>query len=133
MAYDKLEQEQKALDAIKKHNLVFIEEVVHFLGISKPTYYAIKLNESNVLKDALEENKVKTKAKMRKKWLESDNPALQVANYKLLSTPKEQELLSMKTIEKVVTPAKEWDLSKLDIEELEILEKLKAKMQKQNE
>ena len=28
MAYDKLEQEQKALDAIKKHNLIFIDDFV---------------------------------------------------------------------------------------------------------
>lgn len=133
MAYDKLEQEQKALEVIKKHNLIFIEEVVSFLGMSKATFYNLHLNELDTLKDSLEQNKVKAKVKLRRKWSDSDNPALSIAYYKLASTKEEQDLLSMKTIEKIVTPAKDYDLSRLTVEELEILEKLKAKMQKQNE
>ena len=133
MAYDKLEQEQKALEAIKKHNLFFIEEVASFLNMARSTFYFLKLDTLDTIKDALEENKVKIKVKMRKKWFDSDNPALQVANYKLLSTQKEQEALSMKTVEKIVTVQKDYDLANLNDEELEFLEKLKAKMQKQNE
>lgn len=133
MAYDKLEQEQKALDAIKKHNLIFIEDVISFLDIASSTFYLWKMEELETIKRALSKNKINIKVSLREEWRKSKNPITQITLYKLASTKEEQDLLSMKTIEKVVTPAKEWDLSKLDIEELEILEKLKAKMQKQNE
>lgn len=96
MAYKKAELEATALDAIKKHNLVFIEDVVSFLPCDKTTFYKHKLNESNGIKDALDFNKVRLKVNMRKKWYESDNPALQMGLYKLIGTEEESDRLSGK-------------------------------------
>ncbi len=133
MAYDKLELEQKALEVIKKHNLVFIEEIVCFLGIDKSTFYSHKLHESDTVKEAILKSKVDLKIKIRKKFIDLENVAGLIALYKLVSTKEEQEALSMKTVEVKQVESKDYDLTKLTVEELEILEKLKAKMQKQNE
>ena len=94
MAYKKAELEAQSLDAIKKHNLVFIEDVVSFLPCSKSTFYEKSLDESDAIKEALEFNKVRLKVNMRRKWYESDNPALQMGLYKLIGTEEEAERLN---------------------------------------
>jgi hypothetical protein len=94
MAYVTDELLEKALQAIKKHNLFFIEDVVAYLPCSKPTFYEHKLNESNELKELLEINKVNTKVKMRKKWLESENATLQMGLMKLIARGEERKKLS---------------------------------------
>ena len=50
MAYKKEELEAQALEAIKKHMLYFIEDVVSFLPCDKSTFYAKKLHESDAIK-----------------------------------------------------------------------------------
>ena len=94
MAYDTAILEKKALAAIKKHKLVFTEEVVAFLPCSKPTFYAHGLNELDSIKDALEGNKVKTKITLREKMETAENPTAWVALYKLIGTDDEAGRLS---------------------------------------
>ncbi len=94
MAYDTETLEKKALSAIKKHKLVFVEEVVAFLPCSKPTFYAHKLNELDSIKDALEGNKIKTKITLREKMEAAENPTAWVALYKLVGTDDEAGRLS---------------------------------------
>lgn len=95
MAYNRDELERMSLEAIKKHNLFFIEDIVAYLPCSKPTFYEHKLNESNAIKDALLEVKTNLKVSMRSKWYRSDNPTLQLALMKLLSGDEELRKLSM--------------------------------------
>ncbi len=51
MAYKKEDLIKQALQAIKKHKLIFIEEVVSFLPCSKATFYRYieKLRERKVI------------------------------------------------------------------------------------
>lgn len=93
MAYKTKDLEAKALEAIQKHKLFFIEDVVAFLPCSKPTFYEHKLNESAFIKEALEKNKIEIKTSMRSKWYKSDNPTLQMGLYKLIGTEQEAERL----------------------------------------
>ena len=93
MAYKTEELEKKSLEAIEKHKLFVIEDVVAFLPCTKPTFYEHKLNESNAIKEALEKNKVEIKTSMRSKWYKSENPTLQMGLYKLIGTPEEAERL----------------------------------------
>jgi len=95
MAYDTKDLKKKAIDAIKKHNLFFIEDVVAFLPCSKRTIYDHKLQECDELKDLLEDNKVAVKLKLRKKWEVSDNATLQMALMKLICTDEERKRLAM--------------------------------------
>jgi hypothetical protein len=99
MAYNTNELEQQALEAIKEHGLVFIEEVVSFLPCSKPTFYEHGLNESNAIKEAIEYNKVSKKAKLRKNWEHSENATLNISLYKLLANEEELQRLSVQKVE----------------------------------
>jgi len=95
MAYKTEELLNQSITAIKKHKLFFIEDVVSFLPCSKPTFYEHKLNESNELKELIEQNKVNVKVAIRKKWEVSDNFSAQMALYKLIGTNEERKNLAM--------------------------------------
>jgi hypothetical protein len=95
MAYKTEELERLSLEAINKHKLFFIEDIVAYLPCDKTTFYAHKLHESNSIKEALTEVKVNLKVNMRSKWYRSENPTLQLALMKLVSTDEELRKLSM--------------------------------------
>jgi len=99
MAYKYSELEKQALDAIEKHKLFFIADVVAYLPCSYVTFYDFKLNESNAIKDALTKVKTDIKVSMRSKWYKSENATLQMGLMKLISTDEELRKLSMQTIE----------------------------------
>lgn len=94
MAYDTKELEKKAIEAIDKHNLFFIEDVVAYLPCSKTTFYAKGLHESNELMEKLETNRMHTKNALRKKWFASDNATLQMALMKIIASNEERQKLS---------------------------------------
>lgn len=94
MAYDPKELEKKALAAIKKHKLMFIEHIVAFLPCDKTTFYAHKLNESNSIKKAVEEMRVSKKTKMLSNWIDSETPSLQIAAMKMISEEHEAHRLN---------------------------------------
>jgi hypothetical protein len=102
MAYDKQKIFQQAKEMIVKHKLFFVEDIVSFIPISKPTFYdyfPIDSNEINELKGLLETNRTELKVSMRSKWYKSNAPALQMALMKLIATPEELRKLSMQFIE----------------------------------
>jgi hypothetical protein len=102
MAYDKQKIFEQAKEMIVRHKLFFIEDIVAFLPISKPTFYEyfpIESNEVNELKGLLETNRVELKVSMRSKWYKSNAPALQMALMKLIATPEELKKLSMQFVE----------------------------------
>jgi hypothetical protein len=94
MAYDKKELEKKALIAIEKHKLMFLEHIIAFLPCSKPTFYDLKLNESNAIKKAVEEMRISKKTKMLSNWIDSETPSLQIAAMKMISEEHEAHRLN---------------------------------------
>jgi hypothetical protein len=117
MAYKKEDLIKKSLAAIKKHELIFIDEVVSYLPCHLATFYRLKCEECEDIKSALEVNRISTKAKLRKSWKKSDNAALNIALYKLCSTNKELDIL---TTQKNKTEIKKANESKgKTLEELE--------------
>ncbi|WP_347219297.1 hypothetical protein [Chryseobacterium sp.] len=111
MAYKKKEIFEKAKDAITKHKLFFIEDIVSFLPCGKTKFYdffKVDSNEMNELKDMLEKNRVELKVSMRSRWYKSNSPALQMALMKLIATPEELKILSIQyqeqKIENVLSP-----------------------------
>ena len=117
MAYDKNKIFEQAKEAIVKHKLFFVEDIVAFLPIAKKTfyeYYPIDSNECNELKGLLEINRITLKVSMRSKWYTSNAPALQMALMKLIATPEELKKLSMTFVESENTNRNEnFDISKL--------------------
>ena len=98
MAYDRNKIFEQAKEVIVKHKLFFVEDIVSFLPISKPTFYDFfktDSNEFNDIKDLLEKNRVEVKSAMRSKWFKSENPTLQVSLMKLICTDDERKKLSM--------------------------------------
>ena len=97
MAHDRKLIFEKAKQEIVSKKLIFVEEVVAFIGISKPTFYdffKVDSNEFNELKGLIETNKISIKTSMRKKWYDSDNATLQMGLMKLLASPEEHKKLS---------------------------------------
>lgn len=102
MAYDKNKLYQQAKEAIEKHNLFFIEDIVAFVPCSKPTFYEhfpVDSNELNSLKDMLEDNKVKTKSSIRAKLWKSNKASELLALYRLIATPEEHMKLNQSYVD----------------------------------
>lgn len=99
MAYNTEELKQIALEAIDKHNLFFIEDVVAYMPCNKNTYYNHGLHEENELKERLEKNRITTKNAMRRKWFNSDNATLQVALMKMIASVEERQKLSQSYVD----------------------------------
>lgn len=96
MPYDTEILKAKAIEAIDKKKLIFVEDICALIGIAKSTYYEhfpIGSNDSNELSSLLEKNKISLKVNLRKKWFDSDNATLQMALYKLCSTDAEHKKL----------------------------------------
>lgn len=117
MAYDRVKIFEKAKEVIVKNKLIFIEDIVAFLPISKPTFYQyfpVNSSEFNELKELLEVNSTTIKVSLRSKWYNSNAPALQMALYKLTATPEEHKKLSMQYIESENNNTnKNFDISKI--------------------
>lgn len=94
MAYDTKDLEKKALGAIKKNKLMFVEHIVAFLPCSKETFYNHKLHESDAIKKAVEEMRVSKKTKLLSNWIDSDTPSLQIAAMKMISEEHEAHRLN---------------------------------------
>lgn len=99
MAYKKAELEKQALAAIKEHNLFFIEDVVAYLPCDRATFYRKNCNECDAIKEALEQNRIRTKNGLRAKWYKNDNATTQIALYKLLGSEEELGKLNSQYID----------------------------------
>jgi hypothetical protein len=87
---------EKAIEAIKKNKLIFIEDVCHYCAINKTTFYRhfpIEGNDYNDISNLLNENKISIKISIRKKWHDRQSDTGLMALYKLCSTPEEHKLL----------------------------------------
>ena len=94
MAYNKDEVIKQALTAIETEECVTIEEVLLYIPIHKATFYDWDLDENDDIKGAINAMKVKLKKGMRRNWRKSDNPTLQIAEYKLMANPEESDALN---------------------------------------
>lgn len=98
MAYIKEKLYKQCEDAIKKHKLFYIEDIVAFIPCNKATFYdyfKIDSDELNNLKEMLEQNKIEIKVGIRSKLYKSEKAAELIALYKLVGTKEERKLLLM--------------------------------------
>lgn len=98
MAYKTEELFKSAIENIRKHRLVFIEDIIAYLPCSKPTFYEHFPNESDYYKkmfEELEKNRIDLKIGMRSKWYKSNSPALQIALMKLIANEDELKRMSV--------------------------------------
>lgn len=97
LPYDKSEIFERAKSECSSKKLIWIEEVISFLPCSKSTFYQyfpFDSEELDELKALIEDNRISLKAAMRKKWFDSDAPALQIGLMKLLGSDEEAHRLN---------------------------------------
>jgi len=98
MAYDKQKIFEQAKEMIVKHKLFFVDDIVAFLPCHKATFYEFfppESEQSDELKELLNQNRTELKVSMRSKWYKSNAPALQMALMKLICNDEERRMLSM--------------------------------------
>jgi len=90
----KQEYINKALKIIEEEKVYYIDEISCLMGISRETFYFHELHKSDSINNAILEAKIKVKRKLRNKWEDSDNPALQIALYKIIGNEDELQRLN---------------------------------------
>ncbi len=101
-----LEREEiikSALEVIEAEQCTTIAEVELFIPFSKRSFYNHDLHELPEIKKAINEQKVKIKNKMRRKWRDSENATLQIAEFKLIGTDEEVDRLNTQRINQNLT------------------------------
>lgn len=93
---------EQALKIVKDKRLIFIDEIVAYLPISRETFYTYwPLGSDNLdkIKRVINDNKIEIKQGLREKWYESDNATLQMALYKLTAREEERKKLAMSYVD----------------------------------
>jgi hypothetical protein len=98
MAYDRDKILNKCIEAIKKNKLVFFDEISQYVEPTRSCLYQWEFEKLDVIKEALEDNRVAHKSIMRNRWIQSDQPTLQIAAYKLMASDEEFERLTLQQI-----------------------------------
>ncbi len=103
MAYDKTKIFEQAKQLISSNKSVFfIEDIIAYLPLSKPTFYEfypVESNELNELKELLEKNKVVEKLEIRSKLKKGEKAAELLSLYRLICTNEERQMLNQQYIE----------------------------------
>jgi hypothetical protein len=94
VAYNKDEVLQTALSAIEEHNCTKLAEVLLYLPISRTTLYEWEPDILDKIEAKIQEQRVRIKAKMKRRFFDSDIPALAIAGLKLIADDDEIDALS---------------------------------------
>jgi len=97
MAFNKKKIYKQALELIKEKECLDIAELIAFLPCSKATFYIFFPKDSDELdlfKEMIDTYKTKACGFMKRKWMNSENPTLQVAAYKLMGKTQEVHRLN---------------------------------------
>lgn len=95
----KKKYEDELLKVIRDNKIAFFDHCFGFTSFSRTTGYEYKLNESDVIRNEIEKNRVTSKNYMLNKWIESDNATLQISAMRLLSDTDEHKKLNQSYID----------------------------------
>jgi poly-D-alanine transfer protein DltD len=98
MAYDEKEIIAKALKLIPEEDVTDITDLCLVLGVSRQWFYVKGLDKNDEIKEAIETTKRRLMRQLRRKWRQSDNATLQIAEARLLSTDDELERLTISKV-----------------------------------
>lgn len=88
------------LEAIKKHKLMRFDHAFGgFVTFSRRTAYGCGLHEMHDIKDALYENRLKGVNYLVQKWIQSDNPTLQIAAMRMICEGEDHQRLNQQYID----------------------------------
>lgn len=92
--------EKQCLELIIENSIIFIDEIFIYAEFMPSVFFETGLQDSVILKDAIEINRAKLKRDLRLKWFESTNATLNAALYKLVCTEEEKRALSASAVSK---------------------------------
>lgn len=99
MAKKKEIYEKEITECIKKNRIMFISHIFgYYTDIRRSQFYNLELDKSNMIKDAIAENRSKACGYMVNKWIASDNATLQIAGYRLVATEEERMALNQEYV-----------------------------------
>jgi hypothetical protein len=86
--------EEMALKAIVDYNLIFVKEVAAYIPAAYQTAVNKGFFKRESIQSALQENRVKSKVRLRNNWMDPDAAAqLQLSAYKLMADDDERQKL----------------------------------------
>lgn len=91
--------EAELLNVIKEKKIAFLDHCFAFVSFSRATAYNHELEKLDTIKDAIDNNRISAKNYMLNKWIQSDNPTLQISAMRLLSTDEEHKKLNQSYID----------------------------------
>jgi len=88
--------EDEIVEVIKRNNLFIITDIfAYYTGCVRETFYVRKLNKSDNILKAIDDNKIKTCQSLKLRWAKHDAaPVLQIALFKTISTEDDLRRLS---------------------------------------
>lgn len=99
MAYDKDDILQQCLKVIEEEGCTTFDEMCLYIAPTRQCLYEWEFDKIDTIKQGLEQNRVKAKAKLKKQWQKEDAaPVLQIAAFKLMSSDDELEKLTMSKV-----------------------------------
>lgn len=87
------------LKAIIENNCTNFQEACLFVSFCKATAYNHGLDKIDAIKEAINANKIRTKHKMKRNWVNSDSPVLQLAAFRLMSDSEEHQKLNQSYVD----------------------------------
>ena len=94
------QHEKEIAKVIIQKKLLFIEWIFnHYPDLKKTQFYNLNLNESDIIKEALANNKCKGQEYMINKWIASENATLQIAAMRLVSDAEQRRMLNQQYID----------------------------------
>ena len=91
--------EKEIADCIKKNRIMFISHIFgYYTDIKISQFYNLGLEKSEMIKDAIAENRSKACGYMVNKWIASDNATFQISGYRLVATEEERMALNQEYV-----------------------------------
>ncbi len=94
------QHEKDIVEVIRENGLVCFTHVFgYYTELSKSRAYDLELDKSDSIREALDENRAKATSTLFDRWVNSNNPTLQLAAYRLACSDEERRRLNQQYIE----------------------------------
>ena len=96
----KVQYEAEIVKAVKKYKFMRFSHIFNgSVSIGHSTAYYYELEKSELIKEALQQNRMKGVDYLLQKWIASDNPTLQIAAMRLMCDPDDHQRLNQQYID----------------------------------
>jgi hypothetical protein len=91
---------KEALDAIIKHKLMRVSHIFGgFVSYTRMHFYRLELHNDPDIQAAILQNRTKATNYLIQKWIQSENPTLQIAAMRMVCDEEERQALAIKHVD----------------------------------